>query len=222
MALVTLVKYKSYIKESSNANDTFHQDALDAASDAILNYTDRDFGTANVTESRVYQYDGSGILNIDDAAGVHSVTFPNAIVLTTTSWVAKKEGPVRATPFTYLELPRIDWHAQDPASLGVMGFTSNLDVFLPRLPSVTEVAVTVNADWGWVTVPLDVQYATMWTAHSWEQDSPTGGGSGELSSESVAETSRSFFAAQAASEATDEALPARAVSILDQYRRVGL
>jgi hypothetical protein len=224
MALVSLADYKRAIKETSAANDTFHQDALDAAESAVLVYTDRDFGSAVTTASKTYWYDGSGILNIDDADTVNTVTFVGAAALPGTAWIAKTDGPPSITVYTYLELPQINWYdGSIEDSLGVMGFTSNLDQYLFRNRATRELQVTVNAAFGWATVPPDVKRAVIWTASSFEEVSGSSGGAGDLSAKSVAEVSESWFAESPGtqSEAT-EAIPARARALLNPYARARL
>lgn len=222
--LVTLAEYKSAIKETDSTNDAYHQAALDAAASAVLVYTDRDFGSTVATSSKSYWYDGSGILNIDDADTVHTVTFAGQAALPGTAWIAKTDGPPSITVYTYLELPMIDWSGPSVVdSLGVMGFTSNLDQWLHRNRATRELQVTVNADFGWATVPPDVKRATIWTAANFEEVTPSGGEGGELSSKSVAEVSESWFAATPGTqgEAT-EAIPARARALLNPYARATL
>lgn len=221
MALITLSEYKLAIGETDATKDQFHQDALDAAEAAILNYTDRDFASTVVTGNKSYWYDGSGVLNIDDADTVNTVTFEGQTALPGAAWIAKTDGPPRLPVYTYLELPQIDWSR--PAvidSLGVMGFTSNLDQYLYRSRASRELQVTVNADFGWPTVPPDVKRATVWTASDFEE--VTGGEAGDLSSKSVAEVSESWFGSNAGETFSQEAVPARARALLDAYARARL
>lgn len=222
MALVTLTEYKRAIKETDAANDQFHQDAVDAASEAIINYCNRDFGTAVVTGDKSYWYNGSGILDIADADTVHTVTLGTQASLPNTSWIAKTEGPPQVPVYTYLELPKIDWSSgRFIDSAGVMGFTRNLDTFLATSASAAnrEIMVTVNADFGWAIVPVTVKRATILTASHLETITPSGGQSGDLSSHSVAEVSESFFGVSSGAESASEAIPATALALLNPYVR---
>lgn len=226
MSLISLTDYKRAIQETDASRDQFHQDALDAASAAIINYTERDFATTVVTGDKSYWYNGSGILNIADASTVHTVTVAGQAALPTAAWIAKTEGPPQLLVYTYLELPRIDWsQGEFVDSLGVMGFTRNLDNYLLLHSNIAtanrEIQVTVNADFGWPTVPTDVQRATIWTAKEFETITPSGGEGGDLSSKSVAEVSESFFAASTSRglEPPEEAIPAHARALLDAYSR---
>jgi hypothetical protein len=218
-SLVTLAEYKLAIGETDASRDTFHQQSLNHASSAILNESDRAFGAANVTESRTYFYDGKGILNIDECSDINSVTLQQAAAaLPSTHFRPRKEGPPSVTVFSYLELPRLDHLSR--RSMGVMGFTSNLDRLWLTGGSFPQIEVTVNADWGWTTIPDDIQRAVIWTAADFESVAPASGGS--LAGKSVAEVSESYFQAQAAAAGlnTTDMLPERARAIVENYRRV--
>lgn len=213
MALVTLSKYKTAIKETSSSNDQFHQDALDDASAAVAAYTDRDLGVATATADRTFFYDGSGFLEIDDASAVNSVRFDTqATALDSATWEAFRDGPA-GVPYSYLVLPgpyRVS---------GEMGFTYNLDQWLARSGGFNqETRVIVNATWGWATVPNDIQRATIWTASAYEAMSESAGGT--MSSHSVADVSTSYvFNAAASNPDAQSDIPPRAKAILEQYRR---
>lgn len=222
MSLITLAEFKLRVglPAAVSPQDAAYQAALDDASTAVLNYSDRDFGAAQVTEDRDYAYDGSGVLSVDDAAAINTVTFVNAAALPAVAWRAKREGPASVPVYSWLELPVFDWGNAAPLSLGVMGFLQNLDRFIARPGGFPELTTTVNADWGWPVIPDDVKRAIAWTAFAFYQTSPTGGAAGEVASESVAEVARSYFAEQQGQEAEGpEPIPARARALLDSYRR---
>jgi hypothetical protein len=218
MSLVDLDTYKLAIGENDASRDAFHQLSLDHASVAILNESDRDFGATNVTEDRTFFYDGRGILNIDECSDVNSVEFQNyTAALPTTHWRARKEGPPAVTVFSYLELPRFT--AQSWRSFGQMGFTRNLDRFFTQPGGFPDIEVTVNADWGWASIPGDIQRAVIWTAY--DMETVAGGRSGDLAGKTVAEVSESYFAQQVQQVAlSPDALPERARAIVEDYRRV--
>lgn len=222
--LVSLEEYKEAIGETNSANDDVHADAIEAASAAILAYTDRDFGAPVVTATKDYAYLGGGFLNIDDCTAVTEVTLGGS-VMTSTAYRAKSEGPSAAAGiYSYLELPVFDWRSGSArASLGEMGFMQNWDrLFLLSQPAnFNEIAATVTADFGWPVVPKDVQRAAIWTAGEFENVTGTAGGAGDLASKSVAEVSETWFAdtPQQAGSAPQEAIPANARAILDLYRR---
>lgn len=214
--LVTLTKYKAAIGETSAANDGKHTEAIEDASAAILGWSDRDWGEAQVTEDRTYRYDGSGFLEIDDADTINSVTLDGAL-LAEESWYAGKDGPTAIPVYSYLELPPYSEES------GEMGFTRNLDVWLRRTRQTPYVDVVVNAQWGWPVVPDDVQRATIWAAASFEAATPDSTGAGEITGEAVAEVSRTYLAMQGLDEATnpldEEPLPRRVRGLLYPYQR---
>ena len=213
--LVDLAKFKAAIGETSAANDSIHTEAIEDASAAILNAYDRDFASAQVTEDRDYKYDGGGVLEIDDAEAINSVTYlPASTPLTTSLWIARREGPASVTVYSYLELPPFTRPS------GAMGFTQNLDIYLQRHPSFREIDVRINADWGWPTVPDDVQRATIWTAAHFEAQSRTATQSQGLASKSVAEVAEAYIQDQESrQQAAADAIPPRAVALLERYRR---
>jgi hypothetical protein len=211
MCLVSLAKYKRAIGETSSANDTIHQEALDDAEAVILAYLDRDIGTPVATADRTYRYDGSGFLEIDDAAQVNSVRYStSASVLSTSAWEAKKDGPP-SVPYSYIELAPLRSFSAE------MGFMYNLDQAFARGILSPEVDIVVNANWGWAVVPNDIQRAAIWTAAAYESLSTSEGGA--VTSESVADVSKTYSFADATESGEVEDLPPRAKVILDKYRR---
>lgn len=222
--IMSLSEYKRAINATGNDDDDIHQSALDAATEAVINYCDRDFGAVVVPNlSKTYWYNGSGILNIADADTVHSVTIQGASALPTTAWIAKTEGPPQLLVYTYIELPAIDWRRGTfTDSMGAMGFTYNLDQFLLHGAAQREIQVTVNADFGWATVPKSVKRAVVITAQDLEEITGSSGEEGGLASKSVADVSESFFGASAPGTTRDEALPALARALVDPYARANL
>lgn len=220
--LVTLEEYKEAIKETSSANDDRHADAIAAASVALLNYADRDFGAPRVTETRSFLYDGSGVLQIDDAEAVTSVTLSPALApLAAPAWRARKEGPDSVVVYSWLELPEVDLRSRS-SSMGAMGFTQNLDRLLSA-GGLPELSVSVAGTWGWPAVPADIQQAVIWTAHYFEQNTPSAGQAGGVASKSVAEVAESYFSDVQSQQAPEpEALPSAARAIVDSYRRVAV
>lgn len=221
MSLITLAEFKLRVGLPAGVSpeDSAYQAALDDASAAILNEYDRDWGVATVTENRNYSYDGSGVLTIDDASQINSVQFQNGSILPATAWRAKREGPASVQVYSWIALPVIEW-GSGSRSLGEMGFLQNLDRFIAQPGGFPELTTTVNAAYGWPTVPDDVKRAVAITAWDYVQTSPTGGQAGELASESVAEVARSWFAEQSGEGVgSPEPIPARARALLEAYRR---
>lgn len=204
--LLTLADYKAIAGVTGTSKDAQIAAVIPAVSQAIRSYTDRDFGSAEVTEDRDYLYDWSGFLNIDDCSAVNSVSLQGS-TLGSSLYVVQ---PARGAVYTWIELP----------SRGVspeMGFTYNLDVFLADRNPRQAATVTVNADWGWPDVPSDVKLAAAWTVGEFMRNPAV---SGQVTSESVAEVARSY--ALQAAQGTPEGIPARAREILDQYRTLNI
>lgn len=208
--LVTLQKYQEAV--GSTENPHVQLAAIEDASAAVLNWTDRDFASEEVTEEREYRYDGSGILDIDDCHTITAVKY-NGTTISENAWVARREGPTSVPVYSYLELvPFVQ-------ETGQMGFTYNLDVFLDQYPrAYREITVAVAATFGWPTVPDDVQRATIWTAANFEQDPSAA--SGAMTGKSVAEVSETWAAQAFSPQVPDEEpIPSRARALLWPYRR---
>ena len=76
MAIITLDDLKTAlgIPASNTTRDAQLTAAVNAASTAVLNYTDRDFGLGARHRAAHVRYDGSGVLDIDDCTAVTAVT----------------------------------------------------------------------------------------------------------------------------------------------------
>jgi hypothetical protein len=194
-SLLTLADYQA--ATGSTADPAAQQLAIDDAIAACLTYTDRDFATSTVTETRQYTYRGKGFLEIDDASAVHTVesNFPIPF------WFAHGDGPAGFNALSWLELPKFD--ARSLTSIGAMGFTSNLDVILARSGWIPEWVVSVTADWGIAPVPNDVRRGIIKQALDYQR-SGTSDASGPISSETVAETSRSYVISAPAQPSSSE------------------
>jgi hypothetical protein len=212
--LLTLNEYKTLvgIDPTDNRDDAKYSAAIPAASLAVRNYAERDFGAPLVTETRSYEYDGSGFLDIDDATEITKVEFiiPRAanVELEEEQWYAAPARRDDSPVFYYLVLT---------TPLGInphMGFTRNLDVLWNegRLPYLSRTA-QVTGTWGWPTVPDDVKLAVVWTIQDWTTK-PSGEG---LTAESIEGYSRSWGNRAGASAAL--AIPNRARDILANYQK---
>src|SRR5512147_24538 len=205
--LISLQRYQEAVGESDDPAAQI-QAILDASA-AVLAYTDRDFAAPNVTETRTYQYDGRGILEIDDASAVTGVAGFPAL-----NWRAMTETPPTSPRmYSYILLPK-----QRQLS-GEMGFTANWDTILARGATVPLFDVTVTGTFGWPVVPDDVQRATILAAQDL-QNATTKESSGELAAKSVAEVSEQYTIpfAQALPAASTN-LPAKATDLLWLYKR---
>jgi hypothetical protein len=217
--LLTLAEYKT--AAGIGVTDT-RQDAkitqwIPWMSQAIRAFTERDFGAGSVTEERIYEYDGSGYLDIDDAATITAVSFTYIsapdIVLSVDEWAAKPERRDDAPVYQWILLPG---YAGGMYGSPEMGFTRNLDVFYREnrnwpLPS----KVKVNGTWGWPVIPGDIKMAAVWTMQEWISR-PSGEG---LTAEAIEGWSRTW-GTKAGGSAAALAIPERARDILANYARI--
>lgn len=199
--LLTLAEYKARAGVSGTSKDVQIDALIPAASQAIRTYTGREFGADEVTEDREFLYNGRGVLDIDDARAINTVSIAGQSLAEPSYLVMPHDGP----PYTWLELPR---RGVSPE----MGFTYNLDTFI-RERGQHAYEVVVNADWGVSAVPADVKMAAVWTVASMMQNPAA---EGALTSESVAEVARAYASKAAQGEPT--AVPPRARELLDPYR----
>lgn len=177
------------------------QQALENAAAAIVNYCDRDFASSEVTEERAFNYDGSGILEIDDCqlGSITSVKV-NDVVQSSTLYSAE---PDRRSPVHY-------WLQLQPFNMSpAMGFTYNLDTLWWKAGTLQQV-VKVTAMWGWPAVPLDVKQAAIWTAAAFAE-----------SPKPYISQSFESYSVQLETPLVD-AIPARAETLLKPYQRIRL
>lgn len=217
--LITLAYYRTAagIDPTDTRDDARITQWIPAVSNIIRAFTERDFGAPAVTEERIFEYDGSGYLDIDDAASITAVklVYPLAtdITLESTDWTAKPARRDDSPVFTYIVMPG---YVGATAGSPEMGFTRNLDVYARERGSYALPAnVKVTGTWGWPTVPEAVQQAAVWTLDEW-RSRPSGEG---LTAESIEGWSRAWGTRQGASAAS-LAIPARARDILAAYAKV--
>jgi len=214
--LLTLAEYRAAagIDATDTRDDAKFSVWLPMVSAAIRNFTERDFGAPIVTESRTYEYDGSGFLDIDDASEITavSVTYPlseSPTFLDEWSWAAKPPRRDDAPVYYYLEL-----YGGSVFGSPEMGFTRNLDVYAREYTGhVRTSRMTVTGTWGWPVVPADVKMAAVWTLQEW-MARPSGDA---LTSEAIEGWSRSWGGRMNGGVAL--AIPARARDILIGYAK---
>lgn len=208
--MASLVSLADFQLAVGAGDDDQQQMALDDASAAVLNWTDRDFGSTPTTETREYPYDGKGVLEIDDASAVTGVSG----TLAGSNFIAMKEGPASVTVYSYLLLPP----SLQPS--GEMGFATNRDPlglhFRSQLLPI--VMVSVTGTFGWEAVPDDVRRAVIFTAQEYQKAAATNS-SGDLQAKSVAEVAEAYFEGEDQKSDVIEGLPQRAVDILWPYKR---
>lgn len=178
-----------------------YENAIAAASDALRSWADRSFETPQVTETRTFQYDGSGFLSIDDCTDITdvSVVVPNASdrPLVTAEYGMDPSGNV----IDYITLAP-HWGLVSRQ----MGFAYNLDRYEGPLPGSRQIKVTAN--WGWPAIPEAVQQAAVWTAIALAENPKP------LISESIEGYSRTI------GPAPFDAIPPRAMALLTPYTKV--
>jgi hypothetical protein len=218
--LITLSEFRTAqgVDPTDTRNDDRWEQMITYASDAVLSYTERDFGSVNINETRTFAYDGSGYLDIDDAATITSVVFTypyggQTITLDTNDWQARPQRRDDAPVYYYLVLPGYIGGFGSPE----MGFTYNLDVYAAEhgnwaLPQT----VSVTGNWGWPIVPPAVKQAVIWTVQEWF-DRPSGE---SLTSESIEGWSRAWGSRSTGTTAAGLGIPDRARDLLAAYAKI--
>lgn len=217
--LLTLNELKAMlnIDPTDTRKDAMYSAVIPPASDAIRAWTERDFGAAMVTEMREFDYDGSGYLDIDDAAAITEVAFtvPHGtdIVLDADEWRAQPSRRDDSPVFWYVYMPgRVGPVAASPE----MGFARNMDVYAAegRYTSIPSIA-KVTGQWGWPDVPGAVKLATVWTIVDWTSKPDAE----NLTSEAIAGYARSWGRNSAGGLTQAMAIPNKARDILAQYQK---
>ena len=203
------------IAATDTSQDSSLSQLLPMVTQAIRSETARDFGLPVVTETRTFEYDGSGYLDIDDATAITAVAvvatgYPS-VALDFTLGQYRPMPPLRVDSLVYYYIVLFDGVGFSPE----MGFMQNLDRYYteqawPTGPQFIEVTGT----WGWPTIPQDVKLAAIWTLQSW---SGSAGGEG-LTSEAIESYSRSWAGSNAFD--TQFGIPNRAKDLLANYTRL--
>lgn len=195
------------VSEATPDLDAKLHKSISAASDAIRKFTDRSFGVSIAKGVRIYDFDTSGYLDIDDAWLVEKVdftirtfTFP----VPTEYW---RSEPVEGPPYEYLVIPK--WAGVYSPQ---MGFTYNLDRISQEhgWPGLMP-QVKVEAEWGWPEVPEDVRQAAILTAATMAEKPD------QMVSESIAQYS--YTSQNRATAGPPPAIPSKAQDLLAPYVR---
>lgn len=140
--------------------DAKYEQAIRGASAAIRSYTDRAFGVPTKTSTKLYEYDSSGFIDIDDAMEVKTVAFRfGALTLPLDEFYWRPE-PQAGPPYEYMTIPH--WAGIYSPQ---MGFRYNLDVISKERgwPGLIPL-IAIEAVWGWPEIPADVEEAAILTA----------------------------------------------------------
>jgi hypothetical protein len=225
MSILTLAEYKTrrQITEASTPRDEAITAALAAAEDTALQYTGRDFNTAEAIETRSFPWEiHAVILETDDFVGAPSeITFEvpgigGAIVFPTNAfWLGPREG---ATHY-WIDFTPAKGMASE--SIGAMGFTRNLDTYFARSgggPDAVNAKVTANFGWPGAA-PASVKQAISWLVDEFMSEGPSSGGDA-LQAESIENLSYTFQ--RDPTKDRPPTLPPRVQQLLDPYRRIAL
>lgn len=214
--LITLEEYKALggVQSADTRNDAQVTALLEAASRLVRNYTGRSFDIVSASEDRTFQYDESGMLDIDDAVAVSQVVtnagVPNAsYTLTPDEWTAMPQDDSEV--FYYILIHGGPYYGASPA----MGFERNLDQYPLQHK---EPVLTVTAQWGWPAVPEDVKLATTLIVSEFVGSAGGAGRSEGLTAEAIEGWSRAWGGRTG--EGIAQSLPNRARDILAAYQRI--
>jgi hypothetical protein len=145
--------------------DAKYEQAIRGASAAIRSYTDRSFGVPTKTSTKLFEYDSSGFIDIDDAMEVKTVAFRfGALTLPLDEFYWRPE-PQDGPPYEYMTIPH--WAGIYSPQ---MGFRYNLDVISRERgwPGLIPL-IAIEAVWGWPEIPADVEEAAILTAAAFAQ-----------------------------------------------------
>jgi len=208
--LLSLVEFKALtgVDATNNMDDPQITALIPAASRTIQSFVDRKFEVAaGPATERTFQYDGAGVVDIDDCTSVTSVTTDAGVLgevypLTGHQWTAQPGD--EAETYYYLLVHSGPFNSFSPE----MGFERNLDQYDAGLWK--PVTISVTATWGWPAIPADVKLAAAWTI----QDALSKPGGDNISAEAIEGYSRSWAGAF-----SSLALPNRARDLLVNYQR---
>lgn len=204
--IITLAEYKTAESISVSTYDTSISQLITQVSAAIRRLTGRDFGMGAASEERVFEYRGGGVLDIDDANAIMSVTMEGRALAQDRDYRPQRDSD---TPYFYLDMYVEPGLNASPE----MGFTRNEDTYSGRVTRSRSALVTVEAEFGWRPVPEDVKLAAIEMLRV-VADLPKD----DLQNESIAEYSYSTVPDQFNSGRW----PTRAVDLLRPYKRINL
>jgi hypothetical protein len=217
--IIDLATYKALmgVQSTDVRKDPQIETLLPAASRAVRSYTGRSFEVAaGPATEREYQYDESGMLDIDDCTGITHIETDAGVsgaayTLDSAQWTAMPQDD--SDVYYYIIIHGGPYFGLSPE----MGFERNLDQY-PWL-AYSKPLVRVTATWGWAEVPSDVELATAFTVSEFlgSTGGPTGKPEG-LTSEAIEGWSRAWGARSGGALAL--AIPNKARDLLVNYQRI--
>lgn len=195
--------------------------ALEMADSAIEEETGRDFLSEPTTLTKKYRYNGSGVLDIDDASQITAITIEG--------WTLDPEldviaGPSRGPMFWWLEFA-FNGPLPNPESAGVMGFTSNRDRgFMGRANAYfTFIEITGTFGWADADIPASVKQAAAMLVDSYAREaSDAAGNESRVTSESIADLGYGYNIEppEESDSGGAAALPSGVRALLEPFRKV--
>jgi hypothetical protein len=160
-ALITLDDARAYLTlEDGDIDDDGELAALiEAASAQIMGWTERQFAPTAAAATRVFAYDHSGFLSLanNDLRTVTSITIgiENPVTLTSSEY-ALRPKPSRDGVYTHLLI----YGHRFP---GCYGYHQHGHAH------ARDTEVTITGDWGYATVPKDVELACKMQVAVWQR-----------------------------------------------------
>lgn len=206
--ILSLSAYKSLrgIDAGDMTRDAGLEIAIDAAEDTILRETGRDFTAAETTSTKTYQYNGSGVLAIDDVVTITELTADGSAVGDDAWTLGGPNGP----PWCLI-LFNGPVHGSPQ-----MGFSRNLDT-LYNCWWRRESTIAITGTWGWPgAAPASVVMAATYLVDEFAPKHP--GDASGLAAESIESYSVVYQSAEA-DQTGAEVLPPRVAQLLSPFIR---
>lgn len=149
--IVTLAQFQTFARnELAGADDAILQACIDAAEPLVKDYCERDFMVASAASDRTYSPPNEGdlVLRIHDCTTVNTVTVGTAV---------RDSASYQTEP-----LNKLSWSGQARPIEQLRSFYYPWLFYGGR--SWININITVNATWGWASIPPAVTQATLITA----------------------------------------------------------
>jgi hypothetical protein len=217
--IITVSEYKTLRNITDSDRDASLALAAEGATDAILQFTDRDFTTAAAPATKTYTWNGGNVIEIDDVVSVSAVVLDGQPLQENRDYIL---GPTTgvAQAFYWIDL------YNDIVESPLMGFSRNEDVLaragiLDRRTRRRDrlVQVEVTGSFGFPS-PLP---ASLRVAAAWLMDIIAPVVAGDTTghqAEAIADLS--YVNASEEDKGIEPVLPPRVVSLLEPFRRLSV